>query len=85
MSGLRCCSALRGTSLRFLLSCGRRRSMPRLSKHRLNESHRHREARFQVIRARRIEDAEMAVQTDAAIAAWSSTGARKGSRARRRN
>ena len=39
---------------------------------------------FQVIRARRIEDAEMAVQTDAAMAAWSSSGARRASRARRR-
>jgi hypothetical protein len=37
---------------------------------------------FQVIRARRIEDAEIAVQTDAASAAWWSIGARRVSRAR---
>ena len=33
---------------------------------------------FQVIKARRLEDAEIAVQTDAAIAAWSSDWGKKG-------
>ena len=37
---------------------------------------------FQVIKARRVEDAEIAVQTDAAIGCWWSTGARRASRAR---
>ena len=38
---------------------------------------------FEVVKARRIEDAEIAVQTDAAIG-WSSTGARRACKARRR-
>jgi hypothetical protein len=38
---------------------------------------------FQVVRARRVDDAEIAVQTTPRSAAWWSTGARRASRARR--